>query len=86
MGRPLMLPENRRIAFKVRAQQKIVDELTREAMEDDTTRQDVIEKILVAHVTTRVAGRDRAERKPDKAASRRPARRAKSARRPARRA
>lgn len=79
MGRPLMMPENRRIAFKVRAQQKIVDELTREAIEQDMTRQDVIEKILVAHVAGRLAERDRKPTKAGKRRGRRPARRAKSA-------
>lgn len=55
MGRPLIPPENRRIAFKVRAQQKIVDELTREAIEEDTTRQDVIERALIGYVQGKLA-------------------------------
>jgi hypothetical protein len=75
MGRPLIPPENVREAFKCRAQKKIIAELTREAIEEDTTRQQLVESILVAHVEKRIRARTAAATKKVKTTKQRAAKR-----------
>ena len=71
MGRPLIPPENLRVSFKVRAQRKIVDELTREATVEQITRQRLIENILVDHVEKRRRRTAASSQKADKTGQKR---------------